>query len=207
MSTAPEAPAFLFFLGILATVGAGRLAELVLSRRHAKQAAARGARVEPERIFPAMVLLHTIPFWMGPLEVVICRRPFVPWLAAASVAALLAASILRTWALSTLGERWNVRLVRPSTIVSSGPYAFVRHPNYVAVIVELFFLPLVHTAVITAAAVTVLNAVVLARRIRAEEAMLLSIAGYTDAMAHKPRFLPSLAIGAARVTAGGGKRV
>jgi methyltransferase len=191
MSSTLQAPPFLFFLGVLAAFGAGRLAELAVSRRHAKQAAARGARVEPERIFPVMVLLHTIPFWMGPIEVVICRRPFVPWLAGASIAALLAASALRIWALRTLGETWNVRLVRPSTIVSSGPYAFVRHPNYVAVIVELLFLPLVHTAVVTAGVVTALNAFVLARRVRAEEAMLLSLRGYADAMGHKPRFLPS----------------
>jgi methyltransferase len=191
MISALQAPPFLFFLGILAAVGAERLAELAVSRRHAKRAAARGAHVEPERIFPAMVLLHTIPFWMGPLEVVICRRSFVPWLAGASIAALLAACALRIWALLTLGDTWNVRLVRPSTVVSSGPYAFVRHPNYLAVIVELLFLPLVHTAVVTAGVATALNVFVLARRVRAEEAMLLSIAGYADAMGHKPRFVPS----------------
>jgi methyltransferase len=191
MSPTLRAPSFLFFLGILAAVGSARLGELVLSRRHAKQVEAWGAAVEAERIFPAMVLVHTIPFWMSPLEVVICRRPFVPWLAGASGAALLAAFALRIWVLCSLGTAWNVRLVRPSTVVRSGPYAFVRHPNYVAVIVELFFLPLVHTAAITAGAVSALNAFVLVRRVRAEEAMLSSIAGYAEAMGNKPRFLPS----------------
>lgn len=184
-------PGFLLFLAVLTAAGSARLAELALSRRHVGAAAARGARVEREPLFPAMVLLHTLPFWLGPLEVLACRRPFVPALATASVAALVGASALRLWALRTLGERWTVRVVRPSRVVRSGPYAFVRHPNYAAVILELLFLPLVHTAVWTAAMASAANAVVLSRRIASEEAVLRSVPGYVDAMADKPRFFPS----------------
>jgi methyltransferase len=188
---AARTPGFLLFLAVLAVFGSARLAELAVSRRHATRAAARGARAEPERVFPAMVALHTIPFWMGPLEVLACHRPFIPALAGTSIAALVGVGALRLWALRALGETWNVRIVRPPTVVRSGPYAFVRHPNYAAVVLELLFLPLVHTAVVTAAIVSAANAAVLARRIDAEEAMLGSVAGYAEAMGAKPRFVPA----------------
>ena len=183
---------FHFFLAVLAVMGAARVAELGLARRYSRRAGERGEAVQPEPIFPFMVLLHTLPFWMGPLEVVVLRRPFLPWLAALSSAALVGAAAVRIWTLITLGQMWNVRLVRPSRVVSTGPYAFVRHPNYAIVIVELLFLPLVHTAVVTAATVTVLDALVLWRRISAEEAMLRSVPGYLEAMGGKPRIVPRL---------------
>jgi methyltransferase len=185
-------PSLAFFFGVLAAMGFARIAELATAKRHASRAHARGERVLPEPIFPAMVALHTLPFWLAPIEVVLLDRPFIPWLAAASSAALIGAFAVRVWTLRTLGDAWNVRLVRPAGIVCSGPYAFVRHPNYSVVIVELVALPLVHTAILTSAAMTLLNAVVLSRRIPAEEAMLHSIAGYDAAMAAKPRFIPSI---------------
>jgi methyltransferase len=82
--------------------------------------------------------------------------------------------------------------VAPDAVVTTGPYAYVRHPNYAIVIVELFALPLVHGAWITCAACTALNAIVLASRIPAEERVLSAIPGYREAMGDKPRFVPRL---------------
>jgi methyltransferase len=100
---------------------------------------------------------------------------------------------LRYWAIFTLGERWNVRiLVLPNAApVTRGPYRWVRHPNYVAVVMEILLVPLVHGAWLTAAAFTVANAVVLRIRIRAEEAALGP--GYAAAFAGRPRFIPGSA--------------
>ena len=77
--------------------------------------------------------------------------------------------------------------------MTSGPYRFVRHPNYVAVFLELLFLPLVQGAWLTAALGTALHVLVLRRRILLEEAMLLESPAYRISMGEKPRFVPALA--------------
>jgi methyltransferase len=84
---------------------------------------------------------------------------------------------LRWWCIATLGRRWNTRVivVPDLPLVRSGPYRFFRHPNYVAVVVEGVALPLVHAAWITAVTFTVLNAGLLAVRIRAEDAALATL--------------------------------
>jgi methyltransferase len=82
--------------------------------------------------------------------------------------------------MATLKRRWSTRvLVIPGLpVVREGPYRFLRHPNYLAVVVEFFALPLLHTAWITAALFSALNAVVLRTRIRVEEAALTRDADY-----------------------------
>lgn len=178
------------FLALLAVVGALRIGELVVSKRHSRKAGARGEAPRPELAFVFMVLLHTVPFWLAPLEVLALHRPFLPWLAALSTAALTLAAALRVWTLKTLGAAWNVRIVKPGAVVTDGPYRFIRHPNYLVVIVELLFLPLFHTAWMTALALTLGNALVLWRRIPAEERVLFEVPGYREAMGAKRRFLP-----------------
>ena len=95
------------------------------------------------------------------------------------LALAVAAQALRWWCITTLGHRWNTRvIVVPDTpLVRGGPYRFLHHPNYVAVVLEGIALPLVHTAWITAVCFTVANAWLLAVRIRVENAAL----GYADA--------------------------
>jgi methyltransferase len=75
-------------------------------------------------------------------------------------------------------------------VVSSGPFRYVRHPNYVAVFVELAALPLVHGAWLTALGGSLLHVVILRRRIALEEQVLLADPGYRAVMGPKPRFLP-----------------
>jgi methyltransferase len=180
------------FFMLLTLVGGLRIAELVVSKRHSRTAGERGERPKPELAFVFMVLLHTVPFWLAPLEVIFLDRPFVPALAAASGLALVLAAGLRFWTLSTLGAAWNVRIVKPSAVITSGPYRFIRHPNYLVVVTELLFLPLFHGAWVTALLLTVGNALVLWRRIPAEERVLFEVPGYAEAMGKKPRFLPSM---------------
>jgi methyltransferase len=61
------------------------------------------------------------------------------------------------------------------TLATDGPYLFLRHPNYLAVAVEMAALPLVHTAWITAIVFSLLNAAMLGLRIRVEEAALQEV--------------------------------
>src|SRR5690606_38916480 len=101
---------------------AARLAELAWARRLTAHARARGAAPQREPLFAAMVALHTLPFWLAPLEVWALGRPFVPALFAAGAGALVGLAALRLWTLRTLGAAWNVRILAPPAVVSAGPY-------------------------------------------------------------------------------------
>jgi methyltransferase len=180
------------FLVVLALMGAARVAELLVARRLTQQAAARGEKPQREWAFIAMVVLHTMPFWCAPLEVVLFDRPYRAWLFFVCTALLVVLGFARVWTLRTLGAMWNVRIVKPAHVVVAGPYRFVRHPNYAIVIAELFLMPLVHGAWVTCVLVSALNAFVLWRRIPAEEKVLFSLPGYAETMGKKRRFIPFL---------------
>ena len=167
----------LAFTVLVALVGLERVAELVVSTRNAAWSRERGGIESGLGHFPFMVVLHTA-LLVGALAEAWLRRPDVPSLLAWSMLALVVASqALRWWCIATLGRRWNTRVIVVPGLapVSSGPYRFLRHPNYVAVVVEGVALPLVHAAWITAAVFTVLNAGLLAVRIRTEDAALATL--------------------------------
>ncbi|MBM4279772.1 MAG: hypothetical protein FJ137_03160 [Deltaproteobacteria bacterium] len=192
MTTTSVDAGFVAYLVLLTVMGAARIAELVVARRLTAQATARGARPQREPVFVVMVVLHVLPFLLGPLEVALLERPFSTPLFATSAAALLLLGVARVWTLSTLGARWNVRIVQPDAVVVAGPYRYVRHPNYAIVIAELVFLPLAHGCFVTLVVVSALNAVVLFFRIRAEERVLFALPGYAEQMGTKKRFLPGV---------------
>src|SRR5260221_2458612 len=102
----------------------------------------------------------------------------------------LGAQALRWWAIASLGESWTVRvIVVPGAAPSRrGPYRFVRHPNYIAVILEMLFVPIIHGAYLTALLFSALNALVLRARIRDEERALGP--SWQRAFAQVPRFIP-----------------
>lgn len=163
------------FLVVVGATALERVAELVLSARHAQWAFARGGIESGRGHFPAMVCLHTALLIACVAEVWLADRPFLPGLGWAALAVVLASQALRWWCIASLGKHWNTRIVviPGAPLVARGPYRWLRHPNYVAVVAEGLALPLIHGAWITAAAFTVLNAVLLlAFRIPAEERAL-----------------------------------
>ena len=165
------------FTIIVALVGVERVVELVVSRRNAAWSLERGGRETGQGHFPAMVVLHT-GLLVGMLVEAWVRRPEVPAALAWSMFGLAVASqALRWWCIATLGRRWNTRVIVGPGLppVTGGPYRFLRHPNYVAVVVEGIALPLIHGAWITAVVFTVLNALLLRVRIRVEEQALSTL--------------------------------
>lgn len=162
------------FTAFVAAVGLERLAEMVVSRRHAAWAFARGGVESGRGHFPVMVLLHSALLVGAVIEVIAADRPFLPVLGYPMVGLVLLAQALRWWCIATLGPQWNTRVivVPGAPLVGNGPYRLLRHPNYVAVVIEGAALPLVHTAYVTAVAFTVLNLVLLWVRIRVEEGAL-----------------------------------
>jgi methyltransferase len=155
---------------LIALVALERLAELVVAKRNLAWSKARGARETGFGHYPFMVVLHTGLLAGCLLEVWTGDRPFLPALGWPMLALVVAAQGLRWWCIATLGHQWNTRIVVVPGLprVTGGPYRWLPHPNYIAVIVEGIALPLVHTAWITATVFTVLNAGLLSVRIRAE---------------------------------------
>ena len=180
------------FTVLVVLVGLERVAELVVSTRNARWSRERGGVEHGLGHFPFMVVLHT-GLLVGALAEAWIRQPQVPSALAWSMLALVVASqALRWWCIATLGPRWNTRVIVVPGMppVTSGPYRFLRHPNYVAVVLELLVVPLIHGAWVTSAVFTVGNAALLFVRIRAEEAALG--APWAQAFAHRPRFVPEV---------------
>lgn len=162
-------------LALLAGTGAERIAELLVSARNARWAFARGGREAGRGHFPPMVALHTGLLLACAAEPLIAGRPFVAALSVPCAVLAVACQGLRWWCIASLGRRWNTRVVVVPglPLVVRGPYRVLAHPNYVAVAIEGVVLPLACSAWITAAAFTVLNAVLLLGfRIPAEERAL-----------------------------------
>lgn len=180
------------FFGLLLLTASTRLVELNVSRRHRRLLFERGAAPVEDPGFVQMVLLHTGILLCSVVEVLWFERTAPGGWAALAAAGVIVASGLRIWAIASLGDHWNVRVVDSTAlgVVHSGPYRWIRHPNYVAVFAELALLPVVHGAWTTALVGTLLHAFVLRRRIATEEAMLLRDPNYRATMAGKPRFIP-----------------
>ena len=155
---------------ILAAVTAQRLAELAIARRNMRRLLARGAVEAGAGHYPLLVMLHAA--WLAGLWAFAWdREANLAWLSA-----YLGLEALRVWTMASLGGRWTTRiLVLPGEpLVRRGPYRFLPHPNYVVVAGEVAVLPLVFGQPLYALAFTVLNAMALRIRIRAEEAALLA---------------------------------
>jgi methyltransferase len=167
----------MWFALLIAVVGLERLAELVVSKRNAAWSFARGGVESGRRHYVVMVVLHTGLLFGALVEVWLRRPAFLPALGWTMLALVLAAQALRWWCIITLGHQWNTRVIVVPGLprVTGGPYRSMSHPNYVAVVIEGFALPLVHSAWITALVFTLCNAVLLAVRIRVENRALTSM--------------------------------
>lgn len=179
-----------FYLALLGVVAIERMVELGVSRRHAALALARGGIESGAGHFPVMAATHALFLVSCAIEPLLLDRAFPGPLGYVALGGVFAAQGLRWWAALTLGERWNVRIivVPGEAPVETGPYRFLRHPNYLAVIAEVIALPLVHGAYLTAVVFTVANMALLAARIPAEEQALG--APYAKRFDTRPRLVP-----------------
>ena len=153
---------------ILAFVTAERLAELAWAARNTRRLRAAGAYEVGSRHYPLIVALHAA--WLAGLWIFVWGRP-VHW---PFIALFLVLQGLRAWILATLGPRWTTRIivVPGEVLVRRGPYRFLRHPNYAVVVGEIACLPLAFGLVRFALVFSILNAAVLAIRVRAENGAL-----------------------------------
>lgn len=170
------------YLILLALIALQRMAELAVSRRNARRALAEGGIEYGRGHFGWMRALHTAFLAGCAIEVLGWHRPFTPALGLPMLALVVGAQALRAWTMHALGPWWNARVVvvPGMRIATSGPYRWLRHPNYLAVAIEGFAIPLVHGAWVTALLFTLANAWLLVVRIRCEEFALLRHTDYGE---------------------------
>jgi methyltransferase len=169
------------FAWVFAVVALQRLFELVISRRNRRVLEALGGRELYPESFRGVAALHGLFFaallaesypWRVPLDA----------LTVTCLVALMLLSAVRYWCMASLGRHWNVRIVvvPGGPVKRSGPYRHVRHPNYLAVALEIIFLPLLLRAPVTLVVFSLANLAVLRRRIRLEEKALRELTDYGD---------------------------
>jgi methyltransferase len=182
-----------WYLLLLAALVAERMLELWLSDRNRRRAFARGG-VEVGRVqYRIMVAFHTLFIVSCAAEAMLRDPSISPVVTIAALIGEGAAQGLRWWSIAALGEAWNTRIIVNDLlpVQTSGPYRYVRHPNYVAVVVEIACIPLIRGLVITATVFSIGNAIILAFRIPLEEQALGD--SYRRAFSSIRRFIPRLA--------------
>jgi methyltransferase len=188
----PQLDTRVLYTLLVVLVAIGRVVELRIASRNRRALLARGGVEVAPGHYRWMVLQHTAFLVCCPLEVWWLGRPFLPALGIPMLLLVVLATGLRYWVITTLDGRWTTRIVvlPGSSPVAGGPYRFLRHPNYLAVIMEILALPLVHTAWITAIVFSALNALILRVRIRAEEEALSRMSDYGTVFANRSRLMP-----------------
>lgn len=154
---------------IVLLVALQRLGELVYARRNEWRLRARGAVEHGARHYPLIVGLHAV--WLLAIFLLVPADAAILWPA---LIAFLVLQGLRVWTVASLGAHWTTRvLVLPGAApVRRGPYRWIKHPNYLIVAGEIALLPLAFGAWQITLVFTALNALILAWRIRVEDAAL-----------------------------------
>lgn len=154
---------------VIALVVVQRLVELVYAERNTRALLARGAVEVGGAHYPLIVLLHAA--WLTAIVVLLPSDAKIYW---AALILFILLQLARVWVIVTLGPYWTTRIItlEGAPLVRNGPYRFVRHPNYLVVSGEIALLPLAFGEFRVAVVFTILNAAMLAWRIRQEDAAL-----------------------------------
>jgi len=180
-------PAYLLLLLLIA---AERVFELFISRRNARAAFAKGATEVGRRHYRVMVAMHTLFLASCAFESLVDVHADWPIVSVLALLGTFIAEFVRYAVVVTLGENWNTRIiVTPGAApVTRGIYRWIRHPNYLAVILEIAALPLIRACWVSAIVFTIANAWILSIRIPAEESALGE--SYSATFNGVGRFLP-----------------
>jgi methyltransferase len=195
LSSLDEVRRMFYYFTFLGLFAARKVLDQVRSKRNIRRLEEqRQILPSSDRAFPWMLLAHVAFFVLTPLEVVLLERKFLLALGLPMIGLFLLAMLLRWWATAVLKEQWNSKVVVPEDLqpVTTGPYRVLRHPNYLAISLELLAAGLMYSAYLSTIIVTVLNLFAIIRRIRTEEEVLFKIPAYRAAMANKSRLIPGI---------------
>ncbi|MGE5844211.1 MAG: isoprenylcysteine carboxyl methyltransferase family protein [Syntrophaceae bacterium] len=169
------------FAWVLPVIVLQRLFELFLSRRHKQLLDAKGGREYHAETFAVMAGLHALFVVSLAVESYPWRFPLdaFTW---GCLCVLALVTLGRYWVIASLGENWNVRivLVPGAPVTRKGPYRLMRHPNYLIIVLEFLFFPLLMRAPVTLAVFSLANLFVLRERIRVEEKVLRELTDYDE---------------------------
>ena len=182
------------FSSIVAAVVIQRLFELRLAQRNKKEILKRGGRERDTNSLKLVKLLQ-VSWWIAAIaEVWLLDRPFIPVLAAVALAAMGIGQLLRYLSMRSLDWRWTLPIMTVPNlpVVDTGIYRYLRHPNWLGVLLEITALPLIHSAYLTAIVFTIVNAFLMSQRIQTEEKVLSEDTNYAFAFAERPRFIPNI---------------
>lgn len=168
---------YIAFTILLVIVAIERIVELAISKRNLRRSFAQGGIEFGRSHYKYMVAIHVFLLGGSLVEVWLARPTLIPALSWLMFALAMASQALRWWCIATLGKRWNtlVIIIPGKSACTTGPYRWFKHPNYMAVIIEGFALPMVGFAWRTAVIFTILNAAVLTARVRSENAALATL--------------------------------
>lgn len=182
----------MFFTLFITLVILQRIVELRIAKKNEKWMKANGGFEIGQKHYKYIVLVHVMFFISLIFEVTVLDKSVSSlWLLFLLFFTL--AQALRVWSLLSLGRFWNTKIiiVPNVNIISKGPYKFIRHPNYLVVVIELLVIPLIFNAFWTAILFSVLNMIVLSIRIPAEEQALMRETNYKAVFHQRSRFAPS----------------
>ncbi len=168
-----------------------RLVELVVAKRNEWWMKNRGAKEFGQEHYRIIVCLHAMFFVVFFIEVQARHAELSPvWPFFLSLFFLT--QFLRVWAIASLGKCWNTKIIilPEAPIVEKGPYRFLKHPNYLVVIMEFMIIPCMYQAYLTAIVFSVLNGFILAVRIPMEEKALHEHTEYPISTGLKWRLSP-----------------
>lgn len=154
---------------VLALVALQRLVEIVYAERNTRALLARGAIEVGRAHYPLIVLLHAA--WLASIVLFLPADATIQW---SPLALFILLQLARVWVIATLGPYWTTRIItlEGAPLIRSGPYRFVRHPNYLVVAGEIAMLPLAFGEIAIAVIFSILNAGILAWRIWREDLAL-----------------------------------
>ncbi|MBU7583103.1 MAG: isoprenylcysteine carboxyl methyltransferase [Nostoc sp. TH1S01] len=182
------------FVGVVISCILQRLLEVQLSNRNRAEILQRGGKEHGDNLLGVVKILQ-VSWWIAMIaEVWYFDRPFIFPLAAVSLSATLAGQVLRYLSMQALGQRWTLSIMTlPDTpVVNTGIYLYLRHPNWLGVILEIAALPLIHGAYLTAIIFSLANGLLMSKRIQAEEKALAERSNYISVFANVPRFIPKI---------------
>lgn len=181
---------------LLTYTSISRIIELYLAVFYQKKRTQNpNVRLVREKYYFLFIILHIFVFLIIPLEVFLLDREFIFSLGFICFCMFIIASLLRFYTLWTLKSFWNTKLIfnlSSDEIVIDGPYRFIRHPNYLVVILEITTLSLFHSAYISFLVLSLWNSVLLYVRIKREEEMLFQNPKYKKHFLYKNRFFPKV---------------
>jgi methyltransferase len=159
------------FYAVLLFVLVQRILELTWSRHNEAWLRADGGVEHGARHYPLFFIVHG--GWWAAMWIVIPSDASPVW---PLLGVFFFLQFARVWTIASLGRYWTTRLITlPSApLVRAGPYRWMRHPNYVIVMLEIAVLPLAFGAWEIALVFSIANGFLLAHRIRMEERILAS---------------------------------